>query len=456
MRLKPKRKASRIKVMIIILIPVIIATLAFSFVGLFYRDSDRIYPNISIAGVDVSWMTKDEAINALNLSEFEQRIHDASVTIIFPDYSELIITGEDINLSHDAISVVNSAFSVGRGQGFVRDTMSFISRHFQDTRDFGIFESYDTDKLFTIVEEFTNDYNNRLASTEPIIYSNKIIFTKGAGQELAEKMIVQDLAYLGFFDSYETGQPITIDYTLPETVTNSAELFAVHHGLHVPVTSAEINLETLEVSESMVGVDFDIFYAVEMLNATESGKTVTINVRYIQPETTTEYLEDLLFRDSFGEVTTWVHGDNNRITNIQISSEAINGLVLNPGDEFSFNNVVGVRSSAKGYRPGGAFVNGETVSVIGGGVCQVASTLHAAMMHSDLTITERHGHSRSVPYLPRGRDATVFWNKLDFKFENNTSFPVRIDFKLDGRYLTASVYGTATHKLPIRNQVTLA
>jgi len=246
----------------------------------------------------------------------------------------------------------------------------------------------------------------------------------------------------------EADRPVEIEYFLPETTTDAIELLAIHRGLQIPVQSAVLDHETLLVADCIIGVDFDLFKAVELLNATESGKTATINVEFIQPEISREYLESLLFRDLIGEETTYVRGTTDRLTNIRISSEAINGLILAPGEEFSFNNVVGARHSSKGYRPGGAFVDGEPVTVIGGGVCQTSSTLHSAIMDTEILITERRPHSRAIPYLSRGRDATVFWNKQDFKFENNTEYPLRIDFELEERNLTVRVYGTIIDDFP--------
>jgi len=445
---KKKRVPTIVKIVIFLLIPALVATLAFCWVGMYYRDEERIYPNISIAGTDVSWLTKEEALQALNLADFEQRAGTAGVTIVFPDYSEFTILGEDINLTNDAESIVNSAYNMGRGRGFIMDTMSFIRRLYDHVYPMNVHHVYDADVLYNIAAEFTEDYNQRLAATEPLIYSDKIIITKGAGEEPAEKMVVQDLAYTGLFDSFETGQHSQIEYILPETGTDALLILDLHKGITVPVESAALNVETLSVSDCVVGINFDFVSAVELLNETETGKTITIPVEYIQPETTRELLESMLFRDLIGEQTTWVHGASGRVTNIEISAEAINGIILTPGEEFSFNDVVGVRHSSRGFKAGGAIVGGEMVTVIGGGICQTASTLYSAIRDTELQVTERHPHSRPIPYLPRGRDATVFWNRLDFRFINNTDFPLRIDFELDGRHLTTQVYGTIIDDFP--------
>jgi len=445
-----KRVPTIVKITLILLIPILIATTAFCWVGVFLIDDERIYPNISIAGIDVSGMTKEEAIQALNLSEFEEHVKNTIVTIEFPDYSELIIAGRDIHLANDALLIVESAFSFGRGQGFIKDTINYIRQNnMNEQMRFDVFTLYDIDALNTLVSAFTENYNRRLAAAEPIIYRDRIIITKGAGQELADVMILKDLAYIGLFESFETGNPVKVVYTLPETEADTAQLENIHNKLFVAVESAVIDLSTFEVSDSTIGVDFDLHRAVDKINETESGKTVTIFMRYIRPETTREDLEGILFRDLIGEQTTRVGGVPDRVRNVTLSAETINGLVLLPGDEFSFNDVVGIRTLGRGYRPGGAYIGGELVETIGGGVCQTVSTLYSAIMDSELLITERHRHSQEVPYISRGRDATVAWDtNKDFRFVNNTDYPIRIDFEYADRNLTARVYGTIVDEFP--------
>lgn len=115
-----------------------------------------------------------------------------------------------------------------------------------------------------------------------------------------------------------------------------------------------------------------------------------------------------------------------RLANIKLSVDAINGTKLEPGEEFSFNGVVGQRTAARGYQMAPAFSGGEVTEELGGGICQVSTTLFNAAVKSDLNITERHAHSMPVSYVDKGKDATVNWGSQDLKFKNNTSGPVYI------------------------------
>ena len=171
-----------------------------------------------------------------------------------------------------------------------------------------------------------------------------------------------------------------------------------------------------------------------------------------QPDANQDFLDNLLFRNLFGECVTQIPGTENRLNNIILATASVNGLVLEPGEEFSFNRVVGQRTTDRGFRSAPAFSNGTTVMAIGGGICQVSSTIYSAVMDSTLSITERHPHGLPVSYIPRGRDATVSWGSLDFRFVNNTEYPLRIDAEVDGRTLTVRVYGTIVENAPVGSQ----
>lgn len=136
--------------------------------------------------------------------------------------------------------------------------------------------------------------------------------------------------------------------------------------------------------------------------------------------------------------TRFNRSQTNRNTNIQLATKACNGYVIQPGATFSYNQVVGQRTAARGYKEAGVYINGSVASGLGGGICQVSSTLFNAALESNMTIVQRTAHSLPVSYLPKGRDATVSWGGPDFKFKNPYKFPVMV-----GTYYSAS-QGTLT------------
>jgi vancomycin resistance protein YoaR len=143
-------------------------------------------------------------------------------------------------------------------------------------------------------------------------------------------------------------------------------------------------------------------------------------------------------------------GERNRAHNIRIAAQAIDGVILLPGDVFSYNTVVGRRTRKRGYRMAPQIVDGELVPGIGGGVCQVSSTLYNAVLLADLEIVERRHHQIPVRYLPSGRDATVADGYLDLRFRNRLGRPVAIGMATEGSRLIAHVFGAPEYRRQVR------
>ena len=144
-----------------------------------------------------------------------------------------------------------------------------------------------------------------------------------------------------------------------------------------------------------------------------------------------------------GTFTTKTTDNKDRNTNISLASEALDGLIIKPGEEFSFNNTTGNRTEERGYRPAGAYVNG-VLSEPGGGVCQVSSTLYNAVIFAGLTTTERHAHSYEPTYVTPGEDAMVSYDGYagpDMKFVNTCDTAIAIRAVLTGQTLTCSIIG---------------
>ncbi|RFU61165.1 vanomycin resistance protein VanB [Peribacillus glennii] len=143
--------------------------------------------------------------------------------------------------------------------------------------------------------------------------------------------------------------------------------------------------------------------------------------------------------------TTFDSSVSGRSTNIALSVQAINNIVLGPGDRFYYNLVVGERTAARGYQKAKEIVNKELVEGIGGGICQTSTTLYNAVEKAGLGIIELHHHSKSVGYVPENRDATVSWGGKDFKFQNDKNHPVIIKAKVNGGSLTVQIRAAAKH-----------
>lgn len=181
---------------------------------------------------------------------------------------------------------------------------------------------------------------------------------------------------------------------------------------------------------------------VEMKKPMETEKPVMLT----EPALTTtapELTEPEVGTDVLAQYSSPNYGGYDRTINLELSCAAINGTEVAPGEIFSFNQVVGERTEEKGYKPAAVYTSGDTVDEIGGGICQIASTLYLVAMKADMKIVERSCHSYTVSYLPLGMDAAIYWdNNDDFRFQNTSKYPIRILASVEEGFVNISIEGT--------------
>lgn len=174
-------------------------------------------------------------------------------------------------------------------------------------------------------------------------------------------------------------------------------------------------------------------------------KDIDIPVEDIQPGLTKVFLSRI--NGVIGEFTTSFKGSSKgRIENIRLSSNAISNKLILPGEELSYNNLTGPRSTQSGYQEANVIIGGELTPGLGGGVCQTSTTMYNALLLSDITILERHPHSIPANYVPYGQDAAVAYGYLDLKFRNDFNFPIYTYAKVVGDSVYIYIYGDTKSK----------
>ena len=244
----------------------------------------------------------------------------------------------------------------------------------------------------------------------------------------------------GLQQQFETlsGMGAGVDYTVSRTYCTREALEGIALG---------IALNTNYLPSDAEAIGFDAETQMFIFGDPTSGQTLDREALYSDIESAFEqgggevklkydYTEGEVPVDGYGLIATYTTdastSSSARLHNIRLALSSINGTCLEPGEVFSFNGVVGERTKAAGYRPAPAYSRMETVMEYGGGICQVSSTLYAAVEKAGLEIVERHSHSLKVTYIPKGMDATVDWGNKDFKFANNTSEAIYIVGYVDG------------------------
>lgn len=205
---------------------------------------------------------------------------------------------------------------------------------------------------------------------------------------------------------------------------------------------AQLDEIAYTVSDEVWGYGFDVAAAKTWLQSAPYGQTLSLPLTYQAPAITRPALEATLFPDVLAAAQTHYYYHPERTTNLVVACRTINQLIIKPGETFSFNDTLGQRTEEKGYQPAGAYAGGQTVLQVGGGICQVASTLYYCTLYADLEVLEREEHMYTSDYLPLGMDATVNWGTIDFRFRNNTDHPIRIEAKAEDGYVTVTLMGT--------------
>lgn len=245
-------------------------------------------------------------------------------------------------------------------------------------------------------------------------------------------------------DALRTATGGSIEAAWTPVPARSLDLQAMADELSAEPLPARYDTDLGEVVEGQIGVAIDTEASQYVLDAAAEGERVKLPAEVVYPEMTAAELEAVLFRDLLSTASTKVSGTTARKGNVRLSGEAVNGTILNPGDIFDYNAVVGQRTVERGFGLANAYINGETVDVVGGGICQTSTTIYYASLLANLEIVERYAHRYVPSYIQKGMDATVSWGGPEFRFRNNTSYPIRVEVIYEKNILTVNLYGTKT------------
>ncbi len=202
-----------------------------------------------------------------------------------------------------------------------------------------------------------------------------------------------------------------------------------------------------KLTPAIIGRTVDPQEAQKLRDAAEPGQPVSIPLDLIPPDTTGD--ERLYYKDLLATVSSYVDGDVSRTFNVNLAATRCNGKVIQPGEVFSYLSAINIDN---GYRIGTGYENGLTVPMYGGGVCQVSSCIYYCAVYSNLEIVKRANHAFATGYIPNGLDATVYSPNLDFKFRNNSGFPIKIVAYMADRQLTVQIYGSNPDGIRVETQ----
>ncbi len=416
-------------ILAVLLIPCILAAV-----------SDTIYPRTSVAGIAVGGMSRSEAETVLT-RDLPGAYDDKALPIIVDNgvlgstVFELPLS--ELHITADAAAAAEAAWQNGRSGNFFTSGVAYAKGLL-----FGhtITPELKTDRAGAekAIADIAAQADTPVTECNWRIAGDTLYITKPKSGYLIDRSAL----LVAVEDAVARYDLSGITCTRQERAAAAVTMEELYNDAHKEAGTAYYDKATGTVQDGETGVDFDVNEAKARMEAAEAGTEFTVPVTVTRPKITKEDMAKYLFRDKLGSCTTNVSGSSNRKHNVSLAAKSCSGVVLNPGEVFSYNSTLGQRTAARGYLPAGAYVNGKTVSEYGGGICQISSTVYLAVLRSNLEIVSRTNHMFYPGYIPFGMDATVSWGGPDLKFRNNTDYPIKLIVSYSGGKATCTVYGT--------------
>ena len=432
---KENKKKSLIPIVIVsILIAILlIFSVIFSLINI---NNENILNNVSIMGIDVSNMSIEEAKEAI--SEVINSKLEEDLTLKIDDY-ETSMNANQISANFDIETAVSEAFNIGRDGNIITNNYGILSTWLFG-RDIECSFNYSEEALDKKISDIAVKLPGAVVQSSYYIEDEDLIIVKGTpGITIKNDELKLDI--LNKIQDINKKYEIT---TIPTEDVEPEEinLEQIRNEIYKEPQDAYIETNPTTVHTHVNGVDFAISMEEAQEIISEDKEEYVIPLKITVPEKTLADLGEEAFPDELATYSTRYDPTNrNRSNNLEISAEKINGTIVMPGETFSYNQIVGERTIAEGYKEAGAYAGGRVVQDVGGGICQTSSTLYNAVLLANLEIVDRSNHQFLTSYVPAGRDATVAWGAIDFQFKNTREYPIKIEASVENGVCTMSIYG---------------
>lgn len=407
--------------------------------ALMNKNNETIFSGISIQGIDVSNLTIDEAKKKVS-SIIGQHISE-EISLKHNDFQTVILP-EQFGVNFDVDSAVEQAYSVGKSDSLIKNNYTILSLLL---KNYNISPSinYDEDLLNSLIDSINAQLPDRVINPGYSVDGTSLIITSGKdGVLIANSDLKTEI--LSFLNDISSRNE-TINIPVNNVGAEPINLDTIYKDIFKLPVDASYTTNPYVVYPSSNGLDFAVSMEEARFIISNQQDEYTIPLKVTYPNVTTNQIGNDAFPDLLSHFSTsFTSSGYNRSNNIILASSKLNGLVLMPGEEFSYNQSVGQRTKAAGFKEAGAYSNGKVVQEVGGGICQVSSTLYNAVLYANLEIVERTNHYFNPGYVKAGLDATVSWGGPDFRFKNNRNYPIRIVTDTSGKKLKVYIYGLKT------------
>lgn len=415
-----KSVLSIFKILLIILFVIIIVL--FLILTCYNMFNSNIISGVHIKGYDVSNLSKSDA--KYQLDKYVEQNLPEEITLKYGDF-ETSISLSQIDTSFDIKSATDSAYHIGRQGNIFQNNLYILSTMFGKVN----IEPrliIDKEQLSKNLEDISTQLPDAVIQSSYYIEDSNLIITAGKEGKVVDINATTELIKNAISDFSHDNTPIEIAVTTQQP--DPIDIDKIYNEVRKDPVDAYYTKEPFSVFPSENGVDFNISLdEAKAIIESEKKEEYLIPLKILYPNVSTNMIGTEAFPDLLSTYSTnYAVSNRNRTTNLILAANKINGTVIMPGETFSYNKVVGARTISAGYREAPIYVEGKVVDGVGGGICQITTTLYNAVVYANLEIVQRTNHQFVPSYAPASRDATVVYGAIDFQFKNNRQYPIKL------------------------------
>lgn len=438
-----KRKA-KIIISIFVIIVIVLIILFSTVFSLLNMNKTNIIDGISIKNIDVSELSKDEAKERLQEALNKELLVDLKLK--YNDY-EITINPSQIEFTYNIEEAVNQAYDIGRIENIVKNNYTILFSKLNG-KNIDITYTYNQDLLTTFIENINSELPGVVIEPTYYMENNVLYVQKGIDGikvpvEEMKNDIIRSFVERSYSDIVDDSYSQKLDIKINNVKASKINMAKIYEEIHTEPKDAYYETEPYKIYREVDGIDLELSVEDAQKEISKEDKNEYLfNLKITKPAKTIDDLGTEAFPYLISSFSTKYDASNiNRSTNLKIAAEKINGKVLMPGEEFSFNSVVGKRTVEDGYKDAKIYADGGVVDGLAGGICQISSTLYNSVLLANLEITERKNHSYPTSYVQVGKDATVVYGVKDFKFKNSRSYPIKLEAKVNNGVTDFKIHG---------------
>ena len=411
------------------LVVILILSTAFA---LFNATNNKIIRGITVNNIEISGLTLEQAENKVN-EEMQKKL-EKDIIFKAQDYESTIKLSQ-IETSYNVKDAVEKAYNAGRDGTIFSNNFAILKLMFKK-KDIAIESRYNEKLLDDVISDIAVKIPNAVIEPNYYIEDEKLIINRGQkGNTINKEEIKNEIINI-----IKNNANFEIQLNIIEKEPDDIDIEKIHDEIYKEPKDAYYTKDPFEVFPHEDGINFDVEQAKELLKEYKEEYVISLTITH--PEITTNKIGSEAFPDLLSSFSTKYDVSNTpRTTNLILAMNKLDGVVVAPGEVFSYNKTLGKRTAEAGYKEAGGFAGGRVVQTLAGGICQISSTLYDAAIYANLDIVERHNHMFLAGYVGAGRDATVVYGSLDLKFKNTRKYPIMIKTSIGSGVAKVSIFG---------------